>query len=55
MFDVSSFFGPPAAKRQKKETKKKKRANNWFEECTVDQLKQLCKAATIPVFGTKPR
>jgi hypothetical protein len=55
MFDMSSFFGLPPAKRQKKETKKKKTANNWFEECTVDQLKQLCKAATLPVSGTKPQ
>jgi hypothetical protein len=42
----------PPPKRQKKS--KKPSPKNWFEKCTVEELKQLCKAAVLPVSGTKP-
>jgi hypothetical protein len=42
----------PAAKRRKTANKQNK-PSNWFEKCTADQLKKLCKAALVPVSGTK--
>lgn len=45
---------PPARKKQKKSSSKSK-ASCWFEKATVDELKQLCKAALLPVSGTKAK
>ena len=45
-------FASTIQKKTKKKSQQPK-ASNWFEKCTVEQLKQLCKAATIPVSGTK--
>jgi hypothetical protein len=42
-------FGPP----RKKARKKKQTNANWFETCSIAELKQLCKAACLPVSGTK--
>jgi hypothetical protein len=45
-------MAPP---RKKQKTSKKAKAANWFEKCTVDQLKQLCKASLLQVSGSKPK
>jgi len=53
-FDYVFFGGPPSASKKKKPKKKhNKTYNNWFESLAVPQLKQLCKAAKLPVSGTK--
>ena len=41
------------AKQMKEEKKKKPKPANWFETCTSDQLKALCKASKLQVSGTK--
>jgi len=41
------------AKEKKRKKPKKKTYKNWFEKLTADQLKQLCRAAKLPVSGTK--
>jgi hypothetical protein len=32
---------------------KKSKPDNWFETCTVDELKQLCKASLVRISGNK--
>ena len=36
-----------------KKTKKKKSYNNWFEKCSLNELKSLCRASKLAVSGTK--
>ena len=50
LLDLSSIFYAPKAKAKKA---KKKKYANWFESCNANQLKELCKAAKLPVSGTK--
>lgn len=50
--DLVPFYSLSYEKKSKKK-KKKPKANNWFEKCTVEELKQLCKASLQPVSGTK--
>lgn len=40
-------------RRQTKKKKAKAKKENWYERLTVDELKQICRAATLPVTGTK--
>lgn len=44
-------YGLQYGKKKKKAPKKK--LDNWFESCSVDQLKQLCRACKLTVSGTK--
>lgn len=46
------FGAPPKATKAKKS--KKKKFDDWFESCNANQLKELCKAAKLPVSCTKP-
>jgi hypothetical protein len=49
-------MGGFARGRPKKAAKKtKKKLDNWFEGRTCQELKTLCKAAKLPVSGTKPQ
>ena len=52
------FFLPPGAYyrgrgRGKKQKPKKAPKPNWFAECNLQQLKDLCKACKLPVSGNK--
>jgi hypothetical protein len=53
------FFNSLASKYMKGGVTKKKKKyrkipkSNWFERLTVDECKQLCKAAKLPVSGSK--
>ena len=47
------FYGRRYGGGRRKTKKSKPRKDSWFEECTVDQLKQLCKACKMPVSGAK--
>ena len=51
---MSQIFGFSVVRRNSKMQKKKKKPQNWFEGCTVAQLKELCKAVKLPASGTKP-
>lgn len=57
MFSFASdfpFLSNSSGSRKTTESKKKK-YNNWFESCNGTQLKELCRAAKLPVSGTKPQ
>ena len=46
-----ALIGRNRPSSKKKKTKAKK--DNWYERLTVDELKQICRAANLPVTGTK--
>ena len=48
-----AFWMGANSQRNKKPKKAKQHFNNWFEKLTHEQLKLLCKAAGVPVSGTK--
>lgn len=52
---MDMFYFPFARRKSSSSSKKKKKAKkeNWFERITVDQLKQLCRAAKLTTSGTK--
>ena len=52
-FGGNFLLGGHFAAKTKKNKKKKKKPDSWFETCNAVQLKELCKAAKLPVSGTK--
>ena len=49
---LGPYEGVVKGYRKKKKSKKQPKAN-WFERLTVDEIKQLCRAAKLPVSGSK--
>eukprot|EP00562_Extubocellulus_spinifer_P014695 CAMPEP_0178572300 /NCGR_PEP_ID=MMETSP0697-20121206/18142_1 /TAXON_ID=265572 /ORGANISM="Extubocellulus spinifer, Strain CCMP396" /LENGTH=382 /DNA_ID=CAMNT_0020207005 /DNA_START=152 /DNA_END=1300 /DNA_ORIENTATION=+ len=52
-FGTLYFGGGYGGRRRKASKPKKKKKENWFERLSVDQLKQLCKAAKLRHVGKK--
>eukprot|EP00040_Diaphanoeca_grandis_P024776 m.136617 g.136617 ORF g.136617 m.136617 type:complete len:346 (-) comp29867_c1_seq1:180-1217(-) len=50
-YDYPTVSGKKAA--AKKKAKPKTRKDNWFQMCTLDELKKLAKASNVAVSGTK--
>lgn len=50
LYAMAGFARPNKAAKKTKE-----KLDNWFEGRTCQELKPLCKAAKLPVSGTKPQ
>ena len=50
---IGLVFNERTNRSKKKGKRKGKKYDNWFESCTAAQLKELCKAAKLPVSGSK--
>lgn len=48
------LFAVRGGARKKKRKQAKPPKANWFERLTVEEIKQLCRAAKLPVSGSKP-
>ena len=50
---LKNLLGSKVTKKKKTKKYRKIPKANWFERLTVEEIKQLCKAAKLPVSGSK--